>query len=118
MSAPYLKINQCANVRLIALQKHPSFGNMTISQSCTPVELFTRPTLCHAQANNVLWVAQVLVEILSELDVGQFVVKLNHRRLLDAMMDLCGVAPAKFRPICRYIKLPAAPLSNQPHGLC
>ena len=45
---------------------------------------------------------QVLVEILSELAIGEFVVKLNHRRLLDAMMDLCGVPPAKFRPICRY----------------
>lgn len=44
---------------------------------------------------------QVVVEILLELDVGEFVVKLNHRRLLDAMMDLCGVPPAKFRPICR-----------------
>ena len=42
------------------------------------------------------------MEILLELDVGEFVVKLNHRRLLDAMMDLCGVPPAKFRPICRY----------------
>ena len=49
-----------------------------------------------------LVVVQVLVEILSELDIGEFVVKLNHRRLLDAMMDLCGVPPAKFRPICRY----------------
>ena len=45
---------------------------------------------------------QVVVEILLELDVGEFVVKLNHRRLLDAMMDLCGVPPSKFRPICRY----------------
>lgn len=45
---------------------------------------------------------QVVVEILLELDVGEFVVKLNHRCLLDAMMDLCGVPASKFRPICRY----------------
>lgn len=45
---------------------------------------------------------QVLSEILSELQVGEFVIKLNHRRLLDAMMDMCGVPPSKFRPICRY----------------
>ena len=50
----------------------------------------------------VIALLQVVVEILLELDVGEFVVKLNHRRLLDAMMDLCGVPPAKFRPICRY----------------
>lgn len=48
---------------------------------------------------------QVLVEILSELDIGEFVVKLNHRRLLDAMMDLCGVPPSKFRAICRFCYL-------------
>ena len=48
---------------------------------------------------------QVLVEILSELDIGEFVVKLNHRRLLDAMMDLCGVPPSKFRAICRFCHL-------------
>ena len=44
---------------------------------------------------------QVLSEILSELQVGEFVIKLNHRRLLDAMMDMCGVPASKFRPICR-----------------
>ena len=51
---------------------------------------------------------QVLVEILSELDIGEFVVKLNHRRLLDAMMDLCGVPPSKFRAICRFCYLYSA----------
>ena len=52
---------------------------------------------------------QVLSEILSELQVGEFVIKLNHRRLLDAMMDMCGVPPSKFRPICRYSLCPTAP---------
>ncbi|DBA86294.1 TPA: hypothetical protein ACH3X1_005790 [Trebouxia sp. C0004] len=48
-------------------------------------------------------ILKVLVEILSELDIGEFVVKLNHRRLLDAMMDLCGVPASKFRAICSAI---------------
>lgn len=44
---------------------------------------------------------QVTSDILSELQVGEFAIKLNHRRLLDAMMDICGVPASKFRPICR-----------------
>ncbi len=47
--------------------------------------------------------AQVLVEILSELDIGAFTIKLNHRRILDAMMRMCGVPAAKFRAICSAI---------------
>ena len=46
---------------------------------------------------------QVLVEILEELRLGDFCVKLNHRRLLDAMLRLCGVPAAKFRAICSAI---------------
>jgi len=46
-------------------------------------------------------VLKVLVEILSELQLGQFTVKLNHRRLLDAMLAIAGVPSQKFRPICR-----------------
>lgn len=41
---------------------------------------------------------QVLVEILTELQLGSgFEVKLNHRRLLDAMLDIAGVPAQKFR---------------------
>ncbi len=45
----------------------------------------------------------MLVEILSELDIGAFRIKLNHRRILDAMMRVCGVPPPKFRAICSAI---------------
>lgn len=47
---------------------------------------------------------QVLVEVLAGLRLadadapyGGFVVKLNHRRLLDAMLAVAGVPPHKFR---------------------
>lgn len=43
------------------------------------------------------------MEVLTDLDMGTFEVKLNHRRLLDAMMRLCGVPPSKFRAICSAI---------------
>jgi histidyl-tRNA synthetase len=46
-------------------------------------------------------VLKVLVEILTELKLGKFTVKLNHRKLLDAMLEISGVPPQKFRAICR-----------------
>ena len=48
-------------------------------------------------------VVKVLVEILSDLHLGEFEVKLNHRQLLDAMLDIAGVPPQKFRTICSAI---------------
>ena len=33
---------------------------------------------------------KVLVEILSDLQLGEFEVKLNHRRLLDTMLQIAG----------------------------
>jgi histidyl-tRNA synthetase len=45
----------------------------------------------------------VATEILVKLDLGPFIVKINHRVLLDGMMDLCGVPPEKFRTICSAI---------------
>ncbi|PRW59901.1 histidyl-tRNA synthetase isoform B [Chlorella sorokiniana] len=48
-------------------------------------------------------VLKVLVEILDDLQLGAYEVKLNHRRLLDAMLDIAGVPPQKFRPICSAI---------------
>jgi histidyl-tRNA synthetase len=48
-------------------------------------------------------VLKVLVEILDDLSLGEYEVKLNHRKLLDAMLDIAGVPPQKFRPICSAI---------------
>ena len=36
-------------------------------------------------------------EILADLGIGAFTIKLNHRRLLDAMLDIAGVPAQKFR---------------------
>jgi histidyl-tRNA synthetase len=55
-------------------------------------------------------VLSVACEILSSLPIGEFEVKLNHRRLLDAILDICGCPAEKFRPICSAIdKLDKAP---------
>lgn len=47
--------------------------------------------------------SQVLTEILDDLELGEYEVKLNHRRLLDAMLDIAGVPADKYRPICSAI---------------
>ncbi|CAG9463735.1 unnamed protein product [Pedinophyceae sp. YPF-701] len=48
-------------------------------------------------------VLKVLVEILADLRIGEFEVKLSHRRLLNAMLDIAGVPAQKFKPICSAI---------------
>ena len=45
----------------------------------------------------------MLDEILSELALGDFTIKLNHRQLLDAIMAIAGVPESKFRTICSAI---------------
>jgi histidyl-tRNA synthetase len=45
----------------------------------------------------------VACEILDALPIGDFGIKLNHRRLLDAILDLCGVPAEKFRTICSAV---------------
>lgn len=46
---------------------------------------------------------QVVSSILLELKVGDFLVKVSHRKLLDAMLTYCGVPKEKFHPICSAI---------------
>lgn len=55
----------------------------------------------------------VACEILSSLPIGNFGIKLNHRRLLDAILDLSGVPSDKFRTICSAVdKLDKEPWSE------
>ncbi|KAF9483342.1 histidine-tRNA ligase [Pholiota conissans] len=37
--------------------------------------------------------------VLSRLDVGDFTIKLNHRKILDGIFEVCGVPEAKIRSI-------------------
>ncbi|WJX42680.1 histidine--tRNA ligase [Trifolium repens] len=48
-------------------------------------------------------VVRILTELLEELEIWDFEIKLNHRKLLDGMMQICGVPPEKFRTICSSI---------------
>jgi len=48
-------------------------------------------------------ILKVLVEILSELKLGNFSVKLNHRKLLDATIHLAGIPDEKFKIVCSSV---------------
>ncbi|XP_020107018.1 histidine--tRNA ligase, cytoplasmic-like [Ananas comosus] len=48
-------------------------------------------------------VIKVLTELLDRLDIGTYEIKLNHRKLLDGMLEICGVPPEKFRTVCSSI---------------
>lgn len=55
----------------------------------------------------------VACEILDTLPIGNFAIKLNHRKLLDAILDLSGVPADKFRTICSAVdKLDKEPWSE------
>lgn len=55
---------------------------------------------------------KVLCDILTGLNLGGFKVKLNHRKLLDGLMAVCGVPADKFRTICSAVdKLDKSPWS-------
>lgn len=46
---------------------------------------------------------KVVSDILKSLDIGDYVIKLNHRQLLDGMFEACGVPADKFRTICSSV---------------
>jgi histidyl-tRNA synthetase len=48
-------------------------------------------------------VLKVVVEILTELEVGKFIIKLNHRKLLDATVYLSGIPDEKFKLVCSSV---------------
>ncbi|KAL6607825.1 hypothetical protein ACP70R_040888 [Stipagrostis hirtigluma subsp. patula] len=48
-------------------------------------------------------VIKVLTELLDQLDIGAYEIKLNHRKLLDGMLEICGVPAEKFRTVCSSI---------------
>jgi len=53
---------------------------------------------------------KIVNEILSSVNVGKFVIKVNHRMILDGIFEVCGVAKDMFRSICSAVdKLDKSP---------
>ena len=46
---------------------------------------------------------KIAAEILSELELGKFLIKVNNRKVLDGMFEVCGVPEDKFRTICSAV---------------
>uniref|UniRef100_A0A1A9WVB4 histidine--tRNA ligase n=1 Tax=Glossina brevipalpis TaxID=37001 RepID=A0A1A9WVB4_9MUSC len=46
---------------------------------------------------------KIVSEILDVLHIGDYIIKLNHRQLLDGMFEACGVPADKFRSICSAV---------------
>eukprot|EP00039_Didymoeca_costata_P032945 m.40028 g.40028 ORF g.40028 m.40028 type:complete len:512 (-) comp9618_c1_seq1:98-1633(-) len=46
---------------------------------------------------------KIVCDILNALKIGSFVVKVNHRGILDGLFATCGVPEAKFRTICSAV---------------
>lgn len=42
-------------------------------------------------------------EILNSLDIGEYLIKLNHRELLNGLFEACGVHIDKFKSICSAV---------------
>ena len=45
----------------------------------------------------------IVKEILSALDIGKFLIKVNHRQILDGIFEACGVPSSMFRTICSTV---------------
>ncbi|KAM4875655.1 histidine--tRNA ligase, mitochondrial [Thomomys bottae] len=46
---------------------------------------------------------KIICEILSGLQLGDFLIKVNDRRIVDGMFAVCGVPESKFRAICASV---------------
>jgi histidyl-tRNA synthetase len=48
-------------------------------------------------------ILKVVDEILSGLNLDKYIIKVNNRKLLDAMVELSGAPKNKFKAICSAI---------------
>ena len=44
-------------------------------------------------------IISLVCSIVTKLEVGEFVIKLNHRKILDGIFEVCGVPADKIRTI-------------------
>jgi histidyl-tRNA synthetase len=48
-------------------------------------------------------ILKIVVEVLNELNIGTFLIKLNHRLLLDAIIELSDISNDKFKTVCSSV---------------
>lgn len=60
---------------------------------------------------------KIMADILEKMDVGDYEIKLNHRKLLDGMFQVCGVPEDKIRAVSSSIdKLDKVPIYFNPNS--
>jgi len=53
---------------------------------------------------------KLMTEIIASLEIGDFLIKINHRKILDGIFEICGVPTDMFRTICSSVdKLDKSP---------
>merc|ERR1712004_749002 len=53
---------------------------------------------------------KIVKDILKAMEIGSFVIKVNHRQILDGIFEVCGVSNDMFRTICSSVdKLDKSP---------
>ena len=61
---------------------------------------------------------RILVEVLDALEIGAYTIKINHRKLLDGIFEVCGVPADKIRPISSAVdKLDKLPWQDVKHEM-
>ncbi|KAI9002303.1 hypothetical protein BC832DRAFT_532865 [Gaertneriomyces semiglobifer] len=62
-------------------------------------------------------IMRVMFEILTALEIGKFTIKINHRKVLDGMFEVCGVPEDKIRTISSAVdkldKMPWADVKKE-----
>ncbi|VDO09362.1 unnamed protein product [Rodentolepis nana] len=61
---------------------------------------------------------RIVYEVLRDLNLGEFVIKVNHRNFLEGLFAACGVPPEKFTTTCSSVdKLDKTPWETVKHEL-
>ncbi|KAI8836733.1 hypothetical protein BJ741DRAFT_533017, partial [Chytriomyces cf. hyalinus JEL632] len=62
-------------------------------------------------------IIKTVIDVLQAVEIGEFKVKINHRKILDGMFEVCGVPADKFRSISSAVdkldKLPWAEVKKE-----
>ena len=44
-------------------------------------------------------IIRIIDEVFTELKIGEFTIKINHRKVLDGLFEVCGVPKEKMRSV-------------------
>ncbi|XP_040297699.1 histidine--tRNA ligase, cytoplasmic-like isoform X1 [Bufo bufo] len=101
--ARYLAMNKISHIKRYQISKvyrrdNPGSGRYREFYQCDfDIAGHYDPLLPDAECLKIMY------EILSELELGGFLIKVNDRRLLYGILLTCGVPDAKFRTVCTSI---------------